>query len=283
MSHIACLCDNDVRENNPDVEHNFVSFALMAAHEEDGAFFELPYGDGEKAEVWLCDECGRAIFFDDGGAMVTRIMRPEKPHPVDMGDPSVRIGYFYNEERFFNDVDECLTREADAGRCPSYEFFDEKYADGAPLLSPSVMRETVFENPDRTFEDWWWGVLSERYLAVFEKEPAESDVPTRLWLLSDEDMVTMTRGARICVACDVLCEHDVLSLKPGKPYEAPKDEYDSEAELIVEKLSREADPQVAAETMAQIFAERYSMPFDAGEFVPVAEEMLEKWRELDSE
>lgn len=52
-------------------------------------------------------------------------MRPEKPHPVDMGDPSVRIGYFYNEERFFNDVDECLTREAGAGRCPSYEFFDE--------------------------------------------------------------------------------------------------------------------------------------------------------------
>ena len=108
MSHIACLCDNDVRENNPDVEHNFVSLALMAAHEEDVAFFELPYGDGEKAEVWLCDGCGRAIFFDDGGAMVTRIMRPEKPHPVDMGDPSVRIGYFYNEERFFDDDRLCV-------------------------------------------------------------------------------------------------------------------------------------------------------------------------------
>lgn len=81
MSHIACLCDNDVRENNPDVEHNFVLLALMAAHEEDGAFFELPYGDGEKAEVWLCDECGRAIFSTTAAPWSRESCAPRSPIP----------------------------------------------------------------------------------------------------------------------------------------------------------------------------------------------------------
>lgn len=229
MSHIACMCGNDVRENNPDVEHNFVSLALMAAHEKDGAFFGLPYGKGKKAEIWICNECGRAIFFDDGGNSVTKIMRPEKPHPISMG-ASALVGYFYNEEWFFDEVDEYLTSESETGRRPDYEFFDERNADGAPLLTSSVMNETVFKNSDRIFENWWWATLSEDYLAVYDKRPAEGDTPMKLWIRGTQDEERLHHNSsHSLTACEAMRDRDVMGLDPGKPNGAPFNEYDTVA------------------------------------------------------
>ena len=72
MAHIGCVCGNDVRGNSIETIYRFVSDDLMNEYTESETFFRLPYPPGEKAEIWLCNKCGRAIFFDDGGLYVTR-------------------------------------------------------------------------------------------------------------------------------------------------------------------------------------------------------------------
>ncbi len=57
---------------------------------------------GEKAEIWLCNKCGRAIFFDDGGLYVTRYMRPAEPAEFSQCDEPVKAGVFYNDKVFFD-------------------------------------------------------------------------------------------------------------------------------------------------------------------------------------
>lgn len=57
---------------------------------------------GEKAEIWLCNECGHAIFFDDGGLYVTRYMRPAEPAEFSQCDDVAKTGVFYNDKVFFD-------------------------------------------------------------------------------------------------------------------------------------------------------------------------------------
>lgn len=57
---------------------------------------------GEKAEIWLCNECGRAIFFDDGGLYVTRYMRPAEPAEFSPCGDAAKAGVFYNDKVFFD-------------------------------------------------------------------------------------------------------------------------------------------------------------------------------------
>lgn len=68
MSHIVCPCGNDVRENNRDIVHIFVSGNLIDRGAEGRAFFGLPHRSGEKAEMRLCGECDHAIISTMGGA-----------------------------------------------------------------------------------------------------------------------------------------------------------------------------------------------------------------------
>lgn len=55
-------------------------------------------------------------------------------------------------------------------------------------LSPSVMQEKIFGNPDRKFPRWTRALLSNSFLAVFDNANGISDAPSRLWLLSEKDM-----------------------------------------------------------------------------------------------
>lgn len=188
MAHIGCLCGNDVRQNNDETVHRFVSYDLMREHYETTPFFGLPFGGGDKADIWLCGECGRAIFFDDGGACVSRIMRKADPSEFAPCETDAKEGLFYKEEAFFDAVDEYLTREHEAGRERDYEFFDAKYADGNTLLTPKLMREKVFENPFREFASWSRALLSGDFLAVFD---SLGGTLGRLWLLSEEDTASL--------------------------------------------------------------------------------------------
>lgn len=188
MAHVGCRCGNDVRQNDDETVHRFVSRDLMREHYESMPFFGLPFGDGDKADIWLCDECERAIFFDDGGAYVSRIMRKADPGEFDQSETDAKEGLFYNEEIFFNAVDDHLTREHEAGKEPDYEFFDAEYADRNPLLTPKLMREKVFENPFREFPRWSRALLSDDFLAVFD---GPGGALGRLWLLSEEDTASL--------------------------------------------------------------------------------------------
>lgn len=191
MAHISCVCGNDVRGNSVETINRFVSDDLMNEYTESETFFRLPYLPGEKAEIWLCNECGRAIFFDDGGLRVTRYMRPAEPAEFSQCHEPAKAGVFYNDKVFFDAVDEYLSDESKTGREPEYEFFYKEYAEGRPLLSPSVMREKVFGNPSRKFPRWTRALLSDSFLAVFDDADGISETPSRLWLLSEEDMVTL--------------------------------------------------------------------------------------------
>lgn len=93
MAHIGCVCGNDVRGNSVETIHRFVSDDLMNEYAESETFFRLPYPPGEKAEIWLCNECGRAIFFDDGGLYVTRYMRPAEPAEFSQCDGDAKRAY----------------------------------------------------------------------------------------------------------------------------------------------------------------------------------------------
>ena len=102
MAHIGCVCGNDVRGNSIKTIYRFVSDDLMNEYAESEAFFRLPYLPGEKAEIWLCNECGRAIFFDDGGLCVTRYMRPAEPAEFSQCDEPAKAGVFYNDKVVFD-------------------------------------------------------------------------------------------------------------------------------------------------------------------------------------
>lgn len=103
MAHIGCVCGNDVRGNSVETIHRFVSENLMNEYAESETFFRLPNPPpGEKAEVLLCNKCGRAIFFDDGGLHVTRYMRPAEPTEFSPCGDAAKAGVFYNDKVVFD-------------------------------------------------------------------------------------------------------------------------------------------------------------------------------------
>lgn len=191
MAHIGCVCGNDVRGNSIETIYRFVSDDLMNEYAESETFFRPSHLPGEKAEIWLCNECGRAIFFDDGGLYVTRYMRPAEPMGFSQWHEPTKAGVFFGDKVFFDAVSEHFSYESDAGRTLNYEFFYKEYAEGKPLLSPSVMQEKVFGNPDRKFPRWTRALLLDSFLAVFDDAGGISDAPSRLWLLSKEDMAAL--------------------------------------------------------------------------------------------
>lgn len=97
MAHIGCACGNSI-----ETIYRFVSDDLMNEYAESETFFGLPYLPGDKAEIWLCNECGRAIFSDDGGLCVTRYMRPVEPMEFSQCHEPARAGVFYNDKVFFD-------------------------------------------------------------------------------------------------------------------------------------------------------------------------------------
>ncbi len=188
MSHIGCLCGHDVRENNQEVVHTFVSDEIMHKN-PDAPFFGLDYGVGLKASIWRCDACDRLIFFDDRGPRATRIMRRVDPAPcLPHDDPSARPGVIYNEEHFFDAVDEHLTDRHEKGLGPDYEFFGFHEPWCGPALSPRVMRGLVFENDAMVFPHWSRAVLADTWLAVLAPGKAEGEGPFMFWECAAEDM-----------------------------------------------------------------------------------------------
>ena len=99
----------------------------------------------------------------------------------------------YNEVLFCDEVDEYLTEKADQGEAPDYEFFDAEYARGNPLLTPRIMRREVFDNPSKSFGNWYRAELSKTSLAIFDRYDVAYAHPLKQWLVSPEDMATLTR------------------------------------------------------------------------------------------
>lgn len=52
----------------------------------------------------MYDECGHAIFFDDGGAYASRIMRKAESRGFDPCETDIIAGLFYNEEAFLSEA-----------------------------------------------------------------------------------------------------------------------------------------------------------------------------------
>lgn len=102
MAHIGCVCGNDARGNSIETIYRFVSDDLMNEYAESEPFFGLPYLPGDKAEIWLCNECGRAIFFDGGGLYATRYMSPAEPAEFSQCDDVAKTGVFYNDKVVFD-------------------------------------------------------------------------------------------------------------------------------------------------------------------------------------
>lgn len=192
MSRTGCPCGNDVRQNDLDSVWHFVSDSLMDGLADSQAFFGLECRAGEKSEVWHCKECDRLIIFDDGRKYVTRYMRRVCGDTPSVG-PDAHRGVLYNEELFFDEVDEYLTEKADRGEAPDYEFFDAEYACGSPLLTPRIMRKEVFDNPTKSFGNWYRAEPSETLLAIFGQDDVAYAHPLKLWLVSPEDMATLRR------------------------------------------------------------------------------------------
>ena len=119
MSKTACLCGNCLSDNRPGTIHEFVSFALMSDHEGLTPFFGLPYGSGDKTEVWYCRDCHRLAFYDNDDLRRTRDMRLANPSPISLKDATAKIGVLYDEDKFFDAVEGYLDAESEAGRCPS--------------------------------------------------------------------------------------------------------------------------------------------------------------------
>lgn len=192
MSHIGCPCGNDVRQNDLDSVWLFVADSLMDELADSQAFFGLECRAGEKSEVWHCKECDRLIIFDDGRKYVTRYMRRAFGGTPPVG-PDVHRGVLYNEMLFCDEVDEYLTEKADRGEAPDYEFFDAEYARGNPLLTSRIMRREVFDNPSKSFGNWYRAELSETSLAIFDRDDLAYAHPLKQWLVSLEDMATLAR------------------------------------------------------------------------------------------
>ena len=192
MSHIACLCGNDVRENNYENVWNFVADSLMDELADSQAFFGLEYRPGENSEVWHCQDCDRLILFDDGGIYVTRYMRRASGSKPPVG-PDARRGVLYNDELFFDEIDRYLSEKTKRGEAPDYEFFDAKYAEGNPLLTSRIMRREAFDNPSSSFGNWYRAELSKTSLAIFDQKDVAYAHPLKQWLVSPEDMATLAR------------------------------------------------------------------------------------------
>ena len=158
------------------------------------AFFSLKCRAGEKSEVWHCKECDRLTLFDDGCKYVTRYMRRVSGGTPPLG-PDAHRGVLYNEELFFDEFDEYLTEKADRGEAPDYEFFDAEYADGDLLLTPRIMRREVFDNPSKSFGNWYRAELSETSLAIFDWDDVAYAHPLKQWLVSPEDMAELVNHA----------------------------------------------------------------------------------------
>lgn len=192
MSHIGCPCGNDVRQNDLDSVWLFVADSLMDELADSQAFFGLECRAGEKSEVWHCKECDRLIIFDDDRIYVTRYMRRAFGGTPPLG-PDVHRGMLYNEMLFCDEVDEYLTEKTDRGEAPDYEFFDVEYACGNPLLTPRIMRKEVFDNPSKSFGNWYRTELSETSLVIFDQNDVAYAHPLKQWLVSPEDMATLAR------------------------------------------------------------------------------------------
>lgn len=192
MSHIGCPCGNDVRQNDLDSVWLFVADSLMDELADSQAFFGLECRAGEKSEVWHCKECDRLIIFDDDRIYVTRYMRRAFWGTPPLG-PDVHRGVLYNEMLFCDEVDEYLTEKTDRGEAPDYEFFDVEYACGNPLLTPRIMRKEVFDNPSKSFGNWYRTELSETSLVIFDQNDVAYAHPLKQWLVSPEDMATLAR------------------------------------------------------------------------------------------
>lgn len=192
MSHIGCPCGNDVRQNDLDSVWLFVADSLMDELADSQAFFGLECRAGEKSEVWHCKECDRLIIFDDDRIYVTRYMRRAFGGTPPLG-PDVHRGVLYNEMLFCDEVDEYLTEKTDRGEAPDYEFFDVEYACGNPLLTPRIMRKEVFDNPSKSFGNWYRTELSETSLVIFDQNDVAYAHPLKQWLVGPEDMATLAR------------------------------------------------------------------------------------------
>lgn len=192
MSHIGCLCGNDVRENDFDNVWHFVSFDLMEKFADNAPFFGLDYEPGEQSDVWHCKQCDRLILFDDGGNYVTRYMRVVAPDDLAsiVSPSSARQGILYNEERFFDAVDEAISAKIDAGECPDYEFFDAAYAHGNPLLTPRIVRGMLLDG-EKPLLHWYRAVMSEGGLAIFDSGDKALALPLKCWLTNAEDMAAL--------------------------------------------------------------------------------------------
>ena len=184
MSRIGCPCGNDVRQNDLDSVWLFVADSLMDELADSQAFFGLEYRAGEKSEVWHCKECDRLIILDDDRKYVTRYMRRVSGGTPPVG-PDAHRGVISNEELFFDAVDEA----------PDYEFFDAEYACGNPLLTPRIMRKVVFDNPSKSFGNWYRAEFSETSLAIFDRDDLAYAHPLKQWLVSPEDMARLARHA----------------------------------------------------------------------------------------
>lgn len=192
MSRTGCPCGNDVRQNDFDSVWLFVSDLLMDELADSQAFFGLECRAGEKSEVWHCKECDRLIILYDGRKYVTRYMRRVCGDTPPVG-PDAHRGVLYSEELFFDEVDEYLTEKTYRGEAPEYEFFDAEYACSNPLLTPRIMRREVFDNPSKSFGDWYRAELSKTSHALFEQNDVAYAHPLKQWLVSPEDMSTLAR------------------------------------------------------------------------------------------
>ncbi|WP_072354146.1 hypothetical protein [Olsenella sp. kh2p3] len=197
ISHIGCPCGNDVRQNDFDNVRLFVADSLMDELADSQAFFGLEYRPGEKSEVWHCKECDRLIIFDDDRIYVTRYMRRAFGVRHSLGlMPTVAFstrGVLYSEELFFDEVDEYLTEKTYRGEAPEYEFFDAEYACSNLFLTPRIMRREVFDNPSKSFGDWYRAELSKTSNALFDQNDVACARPLKQWLVSPEDMSTLAR------------------------------------------------------------------------------------------
>lgn len=192
MSRTGCPCGNDVRQNDFDSVWLFVADLLMDELADSQAFFGLECRAGEKSEVWHCKECDRLIILDDDRIYVTRYMRRAFGGTPSVG-PDVHRGVLYNEVLFFDEVDEYLTEKANRGEAPEYEFFDAEYACGNPFLTSRIMRKVVFDNPSKSFGNWYRAELSETSLAIFDRDDVAYAHPLKQWLVSPENMATLAR------------------------------------------------------------------------------------------
>ena len=275
MSHISCLCGNDVRQNNPATARRFVSDATMR-DSPDIPFFGLPCDSGRVVESWSCDKCGRAMFFDDGGVRATRIMRSANPCLFDPAVPAER-GVIYWDDPFFDAVAERLTREFEAGREPDYDFFDAEHAYGKPLLTSALMSEKIFANGECTFPYWSRALIASDFLVEIDSGGCAAG----FWVLSKADTACVARPSRSDGARGVLKEHDLMSLNPGDPDGAPADEYDAEAEEIVDSLAEKDDTEKVSQVIAMVFSREFGTRFTPGECEPVAMDLVTRWAGLE--